>query len=587
MTTKRITSKRALALTATGLLAAGLAACSSGSSSGSSSSTAAATGGSSASASSSGSAAATGQALVMESSPETSITQNFNPFDGAAPINGMGADGLVYEPLLQFDLANPSVKPYDWLATNYAWSNGGKTITFTIRQGVKWSNGTPLTAADVAFTFKYVTSHASGSDDINLGGLTPTSITQPTSDTVALTFPTAQYMNLENIGGQAIIPKSIWSSISDPATYADPTPIGSGPYTLGNYTNEGFTMVANPHYWGGTVPVPKVYFPVYSTNSAAQNALFAGQIDWTGNYIPNLQKDFISKNPSTNYAYEGADSSNALYPNLSQFPTNQLPVRKAIDVALNRTAIDTQGESGLEAPVLNASGITQPAFTAWLSPSLKSDNLPATGDPAQAASILTAAGYKKDSAGFFALNGKEVDVSITTPGAYSDYANDVELATSELSKAGIKATFNNTTPAAYDADAASGNFSLLLRWGSGGISPFNLYNGWLNPSLIGTGNGNYEKLNNPTITADLNKLNGDETIAQQTADLAPIESYVATNLPVIPTTASAEWCEYSSAHYTGWPTQSNPYDSCQPSGANNGPGTGTDEYVLLHLKPAS
>jgi peptide/nickel transport system substrate-binding protein len=585
LTTKRITSKRALALTASGLLAAGLAACSSSSSAGSASSTAAATGGSSASASSSGSTA-TGQALVMESSPETSITQNFNPFDGAAPINGMGADGLVYEPLLQFDLANPSVKPYDWLATNYAWSNGGKTITFTIRQGVKWSNGTPLTAADVAFTFKYVTSHASGSDDINLGGLAPSSITQPTSDTVQLNFPSAQYMNLENIGGQAIIPKSIWSSISDPATYADPTPIGSGPYTLGNYTNEGFTMVANPHYWGGNVPVPKVYFPVYSTNSAAQNALFAGQIDWTGNYIPNLQKDFISKDPSTNYAYEGADSSNALYPNLNQFPTNQLPVRKAIDVALNRTAIDTQGESGLEAPVLNASGITQPAFTAWLSPSLKSDNLPATGDPAQAASILTAAGYKKDSAGYFALNGKEVDVSITTPGAYSDYANDVELATSELSKAGIKAVFNNTTPAAYDADAASGNFSLLLRWGSGGISPFNLYNGWLNPSLIGTGNGNYEKLNNPTITADLNKLNGDETIAQQTADLAPIESYVANNLPVIPTTASAEWCEYSSAHYTGWPTQSNPYDSCQPSGANNGPGSGTDEYVLLHLKAA-
>ena len=89
------------------------------------------------------------------------------------------------------------------------------------------------------------------------------------------------------------------------------------------------------------------------------------------------------------------------------------------------------------------------------------------------------------------------------------------------------------------------------------------------------------------MTADLNKLNGDQTIAEQTADLAPIESYVATQLPVIPTTTSAEWCEYTSSHYTGWPTQANPYDSCQPSGTNNGPGSGTDEYVLLHLKPAS
>ena len=575
MTIKRIKGKRVLALTATGLLAAGLAACSS-----SGSSTAA-------SGKSTSSASSSEPALVMESSPETSITQDFNPFVSSSPINGMGATGLVYEPLLQFDLANPAQKPYDWLASSYAWSNGGKTITFTIRQGVKWNNGTPLTAADVAFTYKYVTAHGTGADDINLGGLAPTSITQPTSDTVQLTFASAQYMNLENLGGQAIIPQSVWSSIKDPATYTDPTPVGSGPYKLGNYTNEGFTMVANPSYWGGAVSVPKVYFPVYTTNASAQNALFGGQIDWTGNYIPNLQTDFIQKDPSTNYAFEGSNSSNALYPNLSKFPTNQLAVRKAIDLALNRTAIGTQGESGLEAPVLNASGITQPAFSAWLAPSLAKDNLPATGSPSQAASVLTAAGYKKDSAGFFALNGKEVDIAITTPGAYSDYANDVELAVSELNAAGIKATFDNTTPAQYDADATNGDFSMLLRWGSGGISPFNLYNGWLNPSLIGTGQGNYEKLNDPTMTADLAKLNGDSTIAQQTADLTPIEQYVATELPVVPTTTSAEWCEYSSAHYTGWPTQSNPYDSCQPSGTNQAGSTGTDEYVLLHLKPAS
>lgn len=520
----------------------------------------------------------------MESSPEPSLTQNFNPFESSAPINGMGADGLVYEPLLQFDLANPSVKPYDWLATSYTWGPGGKSITFAIRQGVKWNNGTPLTAADVAFTFNYVKAHASGTDDINLGGLTITSVTQ-SGNNVTISFPTSQYMNLENIGGQAIIPQSVWSSVSDPATYVDATPVGSGPYILGNYTPEGFTMVKNPDYWQN-VPVAKVYFPDYTTNTPANTALFNGQIDWTGNYIPGLKANFLDKS-SNNYAYEGADASNALYPNLTSGPTADLAVRKAIDVAINRTAIDNNGESGLEAPVLNASGITQPAFTPWLAPSLASDNLPANGDPAQAATILKNAGYTKDSAGFFSKGGKELDVAVTTPGAYTDYANDVSIIASQLSQAGIKATFNNVTVDTYNSDAQNGSFQLLLRWGSGGITPFNLYNGWLNPSLIGSGSGNYEKLNDPTITADLNKLNGDNTISDQAKDLAPIESYVATNLPVIPTTASAEWCEYTSAHFTGWPTQSNPYDSCQPSGANNGPGTGTDEYVLLHLTPVS
>src|ERR1700735_2881444 len=164
LTTKRITSKRAVALAATGLLAAGLAACSSSPASPSTSSSSPAAG------SSSSASTSNAPALVMESSPETSITQNFNPFVGSSPINGMGATGLVYEPLLQFDLANPSVKPYDWLATSYTWSNGGKTITFAIRQNVKWSNGTALTPADVAFTFKYVAAHTNGSEHINLGG---------------------------------------------------------------------------------------------------------------------------------------------------------------------------------------------------------------------------------------------------------------------------------------------------------------------------------------------------------------------------------------------------------------------------------
>ena len=79
---------------------------------------------------------ATGKTLVMESSPESTITQSFNPFVPTGAPWGMGATGLIYEPLIQFNLAAPP-KYYPWLATKYAWSNGGKTLTFTIRQGVQ------------------------------------------------------------------------------------------------------------------------------------------------------------------------------------------------------------------------------------------------------------------------------------------------------------------------------------------------------------------------------------------------------------------------------------------------------------------
>ena len=71
----------------------------------------------------------------------------------STPAYQAGADSLIYEPLMDFNLANPAAKPYYMLATAYKWGNGGKSITFTIRQGVKFSDGSAMTPADVAFSF--------------------------------------------------------------------------------------------------------------------------------------------------------------------------------------------------------------------------------------------------------------------------------------------------------------------------------------------------------------------------------------------------------------------------------------------------
>jgi peptide/nickel transport system substrate-binding protein len=114
-----------------------------------------------------------------------------------------------------------------------------------------------------------------------------------------------------------------------------------------------------------------------------------------------------------------------------------------------------------------------------------------------------------------------------------------------------------------------------------------MYDGWLDSSLAtgSTATGDFERLNNPTINAALATLAGASTTATQTQALVPIEKYVADNLPIIPTTTASQWFEYNSQNYTGWPTQQNPYETGQPSGTNNGPGSGTDEVVILHLVP--
>jgi peptide/nickel transport system substrate-binding protein len=82
------------------------------------------------------------------------------------------------------------------------------------------------------------------------------------------------------------------------------------------------------------------------------------------------------------------------------------------------------------------------------------------------------------------------------------------------------------------------------------------------------------------MDAALTKLASATTLAAQKADLAPIEQYVATQLPVIPVLYGAAFDEYNSSNFTGWPTAANPYESGSPN-------TPTNEVVVLHLKPTS
>ena len=564
---RRSRSHRKLLTVATaGIIAVGLGACASTSSN-----------------SANGSTNSTGssQTLVMESSPESTITQAFNPYVTTQAAYGMGATGLIYEPLIQFNLAAPP-KYYPWLATSYTWADGGKQITFAIRQGVKWSNGTPFTPADVAFTYNLVKANTS----INLGGLPITNVAVSGSN-VTLTFSSSEYTNLQNIAGVGIVPQAIWSKAGNPATYADANPVGTGPYMLSSFTPQGFTLKRNPNYWQASLAkVQKVFFPVYTSNTGALNALFSGQIDWTGNFIPGLQKDFVAKAPAYHHFWEAAGGDESFEPNLTKWPTNQLAVRKAISLAVDRSLLGSEGEAGLENPVLNATGLTLPTFSAWSAP-VSSMTVSAKADVAGAKAVMKAAGFTMGSNGFWQKGGKTVALTIISPSAYTDMAEVDSIAAQELRAAGIDATFQGLAVTAWNNDVASGDFQMTEHWSNGGITPYNMYEGWLDPKLAaGTAaTGDYERLNDPAVVADLAKLASANTVADQTTALVPLEKYVAANLPVIPVETASEWFEYNSQHFVGWPTQQNPYETGQPSGTNNGPGSGTDEVVILHLRP--
>jgi peptide/nickel transport system substrate-binding protein len=514
--------------------------------------------------------------LTVESSQQNAITQNFNPFVPSSAASLLGATSLVYEPLLQTNAIKPG-QYYNWLATAYTWSNGGKAITFTIRPGVKWSNGTPMTAADVAFTFSMLKQYA----DVNTTGLAIKGVSS-SGNQVTIDFASPQYANLQNIAGQVyIVPQAIWSKVGDPGKYTDANPVGTGPYTVSRFSAQGITLKANPSYWGGKPAVGTVEFPTYASANTALAALQTDQLHWGGNFIPGVQQVYVAGH-SNHHVWFTPVQTNSLEPNLTKFPTNQLAVRKAISLAIDRTALSQQAEGGIEPPVSNASGLTLPVFQQFLSPSVANATLNPHSDIAGAKQVLQQAGYVMGSDGLFRTkSGQKLTIDITNPSSFTDYATGDQMVAGWLRKAGIDARFVGQSVTAWSSDIATGNFQLTSHWSQTSVAPYQLYNDWLN-SAQATNNaaGDFERLKDPQVDAQLAKLAADNSAADQAADVAPIEQYVANNLPIIPTVYGVVFDEYNTAKFTGWPSDANPYESGSP----NAP---TNEVVILRLRPTS
>ena len=511
--------------------------------------------------------------LTMESTPENTLTQSFNPYSTTSSAEQLGATSMIYEPLIQFDLAKAGVY-YPWLATSFSWSNGGRSITFVIRKGVKWSDGSALTPADVAFTYNLVKANA----DINTGGLPITSVAT-SGDDVTVNFATPQYTNLQGIGNVYIVPQSVWGSVGDPGKYVDATPVGTGPYKLGTFTPQGITLVKNPLYWqASSVKIDELQYPAYASNTNAEAALFSGQAQWEGNFITGLKQLYTSKSPY-HQVWFAPLNTNTLEPNLNRWPTNQLAVRQAVSLAINRTAIGAQGESGLEPPAQNASGLVLPTFDKYMTSSLGQFKLNQTPEIAAAKAVLVKAGWKMGKDGYFSKGGKTLAFTIADPSSYTDYAADDSIVAQDLRRAGIDATFTGQSVTGWANDVASGNFDMVMHWSNQGITPYQQYEGWLDETLATkAASGDYERLHSAAMQVDLKKLAAAATVPQQVAALAPIEKFVATDLPVIPTVYGAAFDEYNSTSIVGWPTPANPYESGQPDAPTN-------EVVVLHLSP--
>ena len=531
----------------------------------------------------------TGKPLTLVTTELSPMTDNFNPFDSTGTGYETHAVDLYDMPLYVFDTQQPAQSPIPELATNYAWSNGGKTLTITTRSGVKWSDGKPFSAADVAFTFSLLKQFPA----LNVPATPlPTSATAPSANTAVLNFAAPELANLYLILQTQIVPKHIWASVSNPVTFTDPNPVGTGPYVLGKFSPQGFTMTLNPDYYAkSSVHVPEVDFPAYTSNANLLLPVAQGTIDWGGISIPGVQQNYLSKSTNnvtwtTSAPFFTDNNVVGLWFNVTKAPLNDPKVRQAISYGINREQLSVDGESSNEPPENTSSGMMLPADQSFL-PSNLANDLPSNGDSAKVSQILTSDGYQK-TGGFWEKNGQKITFSVMDPVSYSDYYLDSQLITRQLNKLGFNVSVQGEPgpngPNVWTANLNNGNFTTAIHWGQQGLTPYAYYDNWMDYRLSApdgkVASADYGRFNDPAAQAALNEYAGASTPAAESAAIAKLANIMSTQVPVAPLLLGASWAEFSTRNYTGWPSSSNAY-------MDPGPNIPEILYTVQQLKPVA
>lgn len=503
-------------------------------------------------------------------------TENFSPF-GSNPNNG--TFGLIYEPLVFVDAITGQETPM--LATGHTYNTDSTQLTFTIRQGVKWSDGQAFTADDVVFTFNMLKQYPAADGAGLWTYLSGVQSTDP--NTVVFTFKKAYPPLLPYIEGTNIVAQHTFSSAGDPTKFINSTPVGTGPFTLKSFTPQLITLSKNPNYWqADKVKVDEVRYEEVSSADTAILKLQSHQVDWTAVFSPAANA-FAQKDPAHNHVYMVPVAPVSLILNQTDPLLSQLAVRQAISLSLDRQQMSSAGEAGLE-PVISPTGLTAGQIKAGYEDPQYANLTFGAPDAAKAAQTLTAAGFTKGSDGIFAdAQGHKLAFTAEVPNDWNDYVQNLTIAQQNLQAAGIQLTINKVSDDSYFSDRGSGHYQIMMVGALYGPTPFYYYNDILNSANIGQGGLNWPRWKDAATDQLLQQYASSTDPNVQKQALYGIEKIIVEQVPIVPLLGAVEFFEYTTTNWTGWPTPDNPY--AIGSAYNRPPGD--NEQVILHLTPAS
>ena len=500
--------------------------------------------------------------IQIKSEPDPSIPDNtmliaadkgspmfekiFNPY----LFNKRIAASYIYEPLTAVNVLDGTQTP--WLAEKVTLTDA-RTIDYTIRQGVTWSDGEKFTPEDVVFTFnlikEYPTLDVKGAwqhiESLAIDGdhviVHLKDDDAPAADVISLTL---------------IVPEHIWKDVKNPDTWRDPDPVGTGPFTLGNFSSQQYTLDKNQNYWqADKVEIEHLVLPA----ATSELDIVTKGFDWAYSFMSNVEGTWGAANPENkNWFPPGGVIS--LVPNLDKAPWDNVDLRRGIALALDRDKIAAAATEEYMSKA-GQTGLMLPNQASELNPNIPNDGVIAQDTDAALAS-LAKAGYTLVNGTMVDANSKPFTFSVTTANGYTDWLRAIQEVRKQLSAIGIDMTIKQPQPAGYQQAIQNGDYEVAMG-GMGGGNIFQAYNSLLSSEFhVKVGElapSNFERYSNPQTDALLAEYKATIDPARQLEISRQLQQIVYDQLPVIGLYYGGLWGLYNTSKFTGWPTADDPY----------------------------
>lgn len=506
-----------------------------------------------------------GTVALTIAKPDGAITtESHNPYLGESAASMYGYRMVIFESLAYVNQTG-DLGTTPWLAESVEWNDDYTAVTVVPRSGVTWSDGTEFTGDDIVYTFdQYLEGRLTDTAGLNYTGA------DVDGDAITLNFENSMFVRQGNVLHTPIVPKHIWEGIEDPNT--DPLTgegqvVGTGPYVLSNWSTESVTLTARDDWWGGELAVPELHYVSYGDNAALTTALISGEADWAQAFIPQIETSFLAADPENNHFWAAPTTGAAtLFMNLQEKPFNDVAFREALAYTIDRDSYVDIAREGASESIWSKTGLAD-LLSDEILPEFADEYY--SVDEEQARQILTDAGYTWDSNdALIDPDGEAVSFSISVPAGWSDWNTAQQLISEEVKDIlGAEVRIDQPDWGGWDAARTEGTFDSIIHWLEATGNAYGLYTSTMDTRWIVDGNAafNFGRYDNPDVTAALNQYASASSDEERTAALEVIQTAYVEDIPAITLGAHPLLGQYNTRNYVGWPDETNPYASADPT----------------------